>query len=183
MPPASRAMSGAVYFRHVASGAGQPDAFLVILVQLISGDKVAQVNHFGIGAHHVARRVAVGPLEAVVHRQPFAVQVDTLPDLLFGSFVLAEHIEVGKFVVANLFQVETLFERVFPEVFQRSLHIGDCLGDVVVGFGRDRRKRPVRNSHSMRSSGVSRSWFLPLSSSSARVTVSIELLSFICFQR
>ena len=82
----------------------------------------------------------MGPLEAVVHRQPFVVQVDTLSDLLFGALVLAEHIEIGKFVVANLFQVETLFERVFPEVFQRSLHIGDCLGDVVVGFGRDRRK-------------------------------------------
>ena len=61
-------------------------------------------------------------------------------DLLVGALVFAEHIEVGELVVANLFQVEPLFERVFPEFLQCLLHIGDRLGDVAVGFGRDRRK-------------------------------------------
>ena len=130
----------AVYFGRVAFGAGQLHAFVVIIAYLFFRDQVAQVNHFGVGAHHVARRVAVRPFETVVHRQPFAMQVDALPDLLFGALVFAEHIEVGELVVANLFQVEPLFERVFPEFLQCLLHIGDRLGDVAVGFGRDRRK-------------------------------------------
>ena len=132
--------AGAVNLGQIASGAGQLHALPVILGRLLFGDKLAQIEHLRVGAHRVARRVAVGAFEAVVHRQPCAVQVDTLLDLLFGAFVFAEHVEFGKLVAADPLHVETLFQRISFEFFQCLLHIGDRLADVVVGFGRQRRE-------------------------------------------
>ena len=131
--------AGVVYLLAVAAPARQLHAFVVVAVHLLPGEEAAQEDHLAVGPHQVFRRVAAGAFETFVGSHPRAVQVDAPADLTGGARIVGVEIDVCKFLAAEFFEVDAFLQRVFFELGESLLHIGDGLGNVAVGFGGDRR--------------------------------------------